>query len=201
MATEDIHLTWKLLRAGWETVYEPHALVGMQVPSTLRALWAQRARWARGQGEVMHVHLREVIRWRNRRLWLVGLESVASLVWVVALAASLVITVLGGRRGGDDPLVLVFAWGIAIATVATLQLLAAIALEQEHDRTIVRTFLLAALYPVAYWMLAATAALRHQTLALLHGDDCTAPDGRRDADLARVNAAGGRSTARAGSAA
>ena len=35
MATEDIDLTWKLLLAGWETVYEPHALVGMQVPSTV----------------------------------------------------------------------------------------------------------------------------------------------------------------------
>ena len=57
MATEDIDLTWRLLLAGWHTAYEPHALVGMQVPSTLRALWAQRTRWARGQGEVLHVHL------------------------------------------------------------------------------------------------------------------------------------------------
>ena len=32
MATEDVDLTWKLLLAGWETVYEPRALVGMQVP-------------------------------------------------------------------------------------------------------------------------------------------------------------------------
>jgi poly-beta-1,6-N-acetyl-D-glucosamine synthase len=64
MATEDIDLTWKLLLAGWETVYEPHALVGMQVPSTLRALWAQRTRWARGQGEVLHTHLRDVSRWQ-----------------------------------------------------------------------------------------------------------------------------------------
>ena len=28
--------------------------------STMRALWAQRKRWARGQGEVLHVHLGEV---------------------------------------------------------------------------------------------------------------------------------------------
>jgi GT2 family glycosyltransferase len=57
MATEDIDLTWRLLLAGWHTAYEPAALVGMQVSSTLRALWAQRKRWARGQGEVLHVHL------------------------------------------------------------------------------------------------------------------------------------------------
>jgi biofilm PGA synthesis N-glycosyltransferase PgaC len=28
MATEDIDLTWKPLLAGWQTAYEPHALVG-----------------------------------------------------------------------------------------------------------------------------------------------------------------------------
>jgi biofilm PGA synthesis N-glycosyltransferase PgaC len=38
MATEDIDLTWKLLLAGWQTAYEPYALVGMEVPSTLRSL-------------------------------------------------------------------------------------------------------------------------------------------------------------------
>lgn len=36
MATEDIDLTWRLLMAGWETAYEPHALVGMQSPPLSR---------------------------------------------------------------------------------------------------------------------------------------------------------------------
>lgn len=59
IATEDIDLTWRLLIAGWHSAYEPRALVGMEVPSTLSALWAQRKRWARGQGEVLRAHLRE----------------------------------------------------------------------------------------------------------------------------------------------
>ena len=87
MATEDIDLTWRLLIAGWQTAYEPRAVVGMQVPSSLPALWAQRKRWARGQGEVLRAHLREVFRWRNHRMWLLGLESVASLIWVFCLRA------------------------------------------------------------------------------------------------------------------
>ena len=85
MATEDIDLSWKLLLAGWHTVYEPRALVGMQVPTSLRALWAQRTRWARGQGEVLHVHFSHVHRLANHRLWLLSLDSLASLLWVVAL--------------------------------------------------------------------------------------------------------------------
>ena len=103
MATEDIDLTWKLLLDGWQTAYEPRALVGMQVPASLRALWMQRKRWARGQGEVLHVHFSEVSRWRNRRMWLLSIEGLASLVWVVALLASLVFAVFGhpGRRGRE----------------------------------------------------------------------------------------------------
>ena len=68
MATEDIELTWRLLIAGWLTSYEPNALVGMQVPSTLSSLWKQRRRWARGQGEVLHEHFGTMLhprRWRD----------------------------------------------------------------------------------------------------------------------------------------
>lgn len=43
MATEDIELTWRLLEAGHLTGFEPHALVGMEVPQTLRGIWALEA--------------------------------------------------------------------------------------------------------------------------------------------------------------
>jgi len=169
MATEDIDLTWKLLLEGWETVYEPQALVGMQVPSTLHALWAQRKRWARGQGEVLHAHLGEVFRWRNHRMWLLAFESLVSLLWVVALAASLVIAALSSTIGGEELFGFAFAWGIAIALVATLQLLVALWLEHGYDPTILRAFLVAAVYPAAYWLIAALAAIRSQLVALVRG--------------------------------
>ena len=169
MATEDIDLSWRLLLAGWETVYEPRALVGMQVPSTVRALWAQRTRWSRGQGEVLHVHLGEVVRWRNRQVWLLALESLASLIWILAVAASLVITVLGAAFGGDDLVGFALGWGIAIAVVATLQMIVALSLERSYDPTILYAFLVGALYPLAFWILSASAALHSQIIALLRG--------------------------------
>jgi poly-beta-1,6-N-acetyl-D-glucosamine synthase len=169
MATEDIELTWRLLLAGWETVYEPRALVGMQVPSTVPALWAQRTRWAPGQGEVLHVHLSDVSRWRNHRMWLLSIEALASLIWVIALVVSLVIAALGTALGGDDLFGFAFAWGIAIAVVATIQLMVALTLEREYDATILRALLVAAVYPLLYWILAAAAALHSQTVALVRG--------------------------------
>ena len=119
MATEDIDLTWKLLLDGWQTAYEPRALVGMQVPASIRALWAQRKRWARGQGEVLHVHFAEVSRWRNHRMWLLSLEALASLIWVVLLVASLLIAALGiFLSEADNVFGFALAWGIAISSVA-----------------------------------------------------------------------------------
>jgi biofilm PGA synthesis N-glycosyltransferase PgaC len=170
MATEDIDLTWRLLLAGWQTAYEPRALVGMEVPSTLGGLWAQRKRWARGQGEVLHERLPAICRWRNHRMWLVSIESVASLVWVLCLAASLVALLLDIAIGSTPALVgASLAWGIAISVVATVQLGVALALRHAYDQHDFRPFLLGPLYPLAYWAISAAAALRCQALALATG--------------------------------
>jgi poly-beta-1,6-N-acetyl-D-glucosamine synthase len=168
MATEDIDLTWKLLLAGWHTGYEPRALVGMQVPSTMRALWAQRKRWARGQGEVLHTHATVAGRWRNHRLWLLGLESIASLVWVVALVVTLVLAALG-FVAGERLTGIGLAWGIAIAVVATAQLVVALWIDSTYDPREWWAFLLGPLYPLAYWTIGAAAALRTQISALVRG--------------------------------
>jgi poly-beta-1,6-N-acetyl-D-glucosamine synthase len=170
MATEDIDLSWRLLAAGWETTYEPRALVGMEVPSSLGALWAQRKRWARGQGEVLHRHLGAVFRLRNHRMWLVATESLASLIWVTAVALSFVLAVLNvvfGHRLGFFGFGL--AWGVAISIVATVQLLVAIALRYHYDHWDPRSLLVGALYPVLFWVVSAAAALDQQIVALIRG--------------------------------
>ncbi len=170
MATEDIDLTWRLLTAGWQTAYEPRALVGMQVPSTLPALWAQRKRWARGQGEVLRSHAREVFRWRNHRMWMLGLESVASLIWVFCLLCSLVLTVLNLAFGEHVGLLGVgLAWGVAISVVATIQLIVAVALSYPYDRWDVRAMLLGPIYLLLFWLLSASAAVSQQITALIRG--------------------------------
>jgi biofilm PGA synthesis N-glycosyltransferase PgaC len=170
MATEDIDLSWRLLLAGWHTTYEPRALVGMEVPSTLRALWAQRRRWARGQGEVLHTQGRTVARWRNRRMWPLAIEAVASLVWVVAWALSLILMAIELVIGESFPLLgFGIAWGVAIAVVSTIQLSFALEIDERYDRGAVFAFLLAPVYPLAYWAISAAAALRSEVGAFFKG--------------------------------
>lgn len=170
MATEDIELSWRLLLDGWHTAFEPAALVGMQVPSSLRTLWAQRSRWARGQGEVLHVHTRTVLRWRNRRLWPLVLEGFGSLIWVLAAVAALVLAAVDTFAfPGVSLFGFALAWGIAIAVIATLQMAIAMILDGRYDPTAPLAMVLGPVYPLFYWMIGAGAAFRHQTVALIKG--------------------------------
>jgi biofilm PGA synthesis N-glycosyltransferase PgaC len=170
MATEDIELSWRLLLAGWHTSYEPNALVGMEVPTTMRTLWAQRRRWARGQGEVLRVHLGEMVRWRSRELWPLVIESVGSLIWVVLTAVAALVAVIDLVTDRDLPLVtLGLTWGVAVALIATLQLALALGIRRRYDPLGVRAFLLGPLYPLAYWTISAAAAIRSEVPGLIRG--------------------------------
>ena len=170
MATEDIDLTWRLLLAGWDTRYEPAALVGMQVPTTVSALWAQRKRWARGQGEVLHTHARDVVRWRNRWLWPLLIESCGSLVWVLLLGASLILTVVTLAIGDEVAVLdLSIAWGVTLSVIAVLQLSFALGIDLANDRLAPRAFLLGPIYPLAFWLFSAAAAFRAETVGLQRG--------------------------------
>jgi biofilm PGA synthesis N-glycosyltransferase PgaC len=188
MATEDIDLSWRLLLAGGHTAYEPHALVGMEVPSTLRALWAQRKRWARGQGEVLHTQGRTAMRWRNRRMWPIAMEGAASMAWVTLWALSLILGTIALALHRDLPLLGIgVAWGIGIAVVATVQLCFALGIDDRYDPRLWFAFLLGPFYPIAYWALAACAAVRSEVGALFTGPR----DKRVVWDIPREEAAAG----------
>jgi biofilm PGA synthesis N-glycosyltransferase PgaC len=170
MATEDIELTWRLLLAGWETDFEPHALVGMEVPVSMRGLWAQRKRWARGQGEVVRTHFAAVRRWRNRRMWPIAAEALGSAAWVLIAGLAALFVVIDAAIGDDPASVTAgLAWGIAVAVVAAIQLGFALALQAQYDWSSVFTLMLGPLYPMAYWLLNAAAVARSEVPALIRG--------------------------------
>jgi biofilm PGA synthesis N-glycosyltransferase PgaC len=170
MATEDIDLTWRLLLDGWHTAYAPDALVGMEVPTTVTALWSQRKRWARGQGEVLHKYLTTTLRWRHHQMWLLTSESVLSLLWCIALVVSLVVAALNVMFGHDlGTFAFGLAWGVAISVVATVQLLIAMWLRYSYDHWGPRSLLVASMYPAVFWLASAAATLHSQLRAVFTG--------------------------------
>ncbi|RRJ87015.1 glycosyltransferase family 2 protein [Gulosibacter macacae] len=53
---EDLELTWRIRRAGWQVEFAPFAVVLAESPSTLLGLWKQRVRWARGLLQTLDLH-------------------------------------------------------------------------------------------------------------------------------------------------
>ena len=57
---EDLELTWRVHGAGYRVTFAPDALVYAESPSTVRGLWRQRVRWARGLLQVTSLHRRMI---------------------------------------------------------------------------------------------------------------------------------------------
>ena len=93
MLTEDIDITWKLQRAGWKVRFEPNALVWILMPETLRGLWKQRLRWAKGGAQVLRKNFDVLRRPRERFMWPLLLEMCASLFWSYLMVASVLLWV------------------------------------------------------------------------------------------------------------
>lgn len=56
-----------------------------------------------------------------------------------------------------------------VTLVATIQMIIALNLEHGYDRSIFRALVVGALYPVAYWLISATAAMHSEVVALVRG--------------------------------
>lgn len=166
MATEDIELTWKLQKRFWDIRYEPRALVWMTVPSTYRAHFKQRLRWARGLMQVLRRHSDVIIKWKYRRMWPIFVESVLSTLWALCFVSLSMIWIVSYSLGvppvGAHPIP--NFWGMVIATVCMLQLIVGTVIDSSYDRDTIRYFPYAVFYPIAYWIvlqLAAVIALPH----------------------------------------
>lgn len=170
MSTEDIELTWRLLKAGYQTVYEPNATIGMEVPQTLPAVWSQRKRWARGQGEVLHLHGARLLRPRYAHMWPILFECLISYLWVLALVGS---TLYGAMAwlflGAAEEVTWLLSWGIGIAVLCAVQITVAALIDRRHEPSLPTAYLLAPIYPVAYWLVNAVAALFAETRGLVRG--------------------------------
>jgi biofilm PGA synthesis N-glycosyltransferase PgaC len=161
MATEDIDVSWRLQRRFYDVRYEPRALVDMTVPATLGALWRQRRRWALGLVQVLRRHRKVITTWKTRRQWPVFLEAALSIVWAHAFLLMLGFWALCLSVGVDPPGASPFpnAWGMVVATGCVVQLACGVWLDRRYDRSVTKSFLVAPLYPLGYWLMMAVVTV------------------------------------------
>ena len=81
--TEDIAISWKLQRAGWDIKYCPQAICHMLVPETLSGLWKQRVRWAQGGQETLFANLDLLLKPKKWYMLPVLIEQICSTLWVI----------------------------------------------------------------------------------------------------------------------
>jgi GT2 family glycosyltransferase len=117
---EDLELTWRVHRAGYRVVFRPRALVYAESPSTLRTLWRQRVRWARGLLQTMRKH-HDMI--GNPRYGVFGVYLVVNTLTMVAMPllqlmvlALLPVALGSGRTSVDGGVLGVLGWlGLALS--------------------------------------------------------------------------------------
>jgi len=175
--TEDIDISWKLQFRYWDIRYEPHALTRILVPESIGSLWAQRLRWAQGGFEAAVKFGREMFRWKNRRMWIVGIEYWISVAWCYAVAFTL-ISFVGTYALPPDvwPQALavpsmVPGWtGVALALVCLLQFTVGLVLDSLYERRGLFIYLFWAIwYPAVYWILSAATTVVAIPKAILKG--------------------------------
>ncbi len=161
METEDIALAWQLQTYFSDVRYEPRALFAMEVPETLKAWWSQRTRWARGLAQVLHANSGIFKHWSKRRMWPVWIEGALSSLWAHLFMVAAFFWALAiwfgvfGFAGNPIP----NYWGMLIATVLMGQIMIGLWLDGRYDPSVRRYFLWAPIYPIAYWVMVAAAAV------------------------------------------
>ena len=161
--TEDIDITWRLQRAGWRVRYEPHALVWILMPETLRGLWRQRRRWADGGLEVLAANLDLLAHPRQWRLLPLLLEPLASLLWANLLALLLLLAplapLLQGQWGLSAAGWLPHGFTVALLLACALQFAISFWLDRPYDVGLRRIGFWMIWYPAAYWLLSFAATV------------------------------------------
>ncbi|MFQ5488262.1 MAG: poly-beta-1,6-N-acetyl-D-glucosamine synthase [Gammaproteobacteria bacterium] len=157
MVTEDIDISWKLQLDHWDIRYEPNALCWILMPETLGGLWRQRLRWAQGGVEVLLKYLRYLFSWRKRRMWMVYLEFMISVIWAYCMILILFLWLAGHFVDVPEPLRIspvTPGWnGVVLGVTCMIQFAVSMTIDGRFEKGIGRSYYWMIWYPVAYWFL------------------------------------------------
>ena len=171
MVTEDIDISWRLQMRHWDIRYEPNALCWILMPETLRGLWKQRLRWAQGGVEVTLRYLRELLRWRKRRMWPVALEYLLSLIWAYVVTGIVALWLVGKFVELPAPLripTLLPQWhGVVLGIVCLLQFGISTLIDRRYETRVGRNYYWMIWYPLTYWLLSTATTVAALPKALL----------------------------------
>lgn len=161
-ATEDIDITWRIQRAGYEVWFEPAAVAYIQVPACFSEYWRQRRRWALGGWHLLRGHRGVFSSRRWRRLWPVYLDSALGYLWAFAFVGLSLAWLLALTIGWRAPVVVspIPAWpGAVVSVVCVTQMAVAARINGTHDPDLRRCLFWIPWYPLLFFAVSAIVAV------------------------------------------
>ena len=164
MLTEDIDITWKLQRAGWDVYFEPNALVWILMPETLRGLWKQRLRWAMGGAQVLIKNVDILLKPNMNFLWTLMFELVITLIWSYLMLALAIVWLLHllipqlGLPNVNSPF-LPYGTGIFLGLTCLLQFSISKWMDSRYENDLGRNYYWMIWYPFVFWLITVSASI------------------------------------------
>lgn len=160
-ATEDISVAWDHQLNNWLAVFAPEIISYTLVPETLKELYHQRKRWAKGGTEVWLTNLRKVLRHPLKNLGesLMLLDQTLSICWSFFFwLATFVFTYLVGNfaltQNWSQLVYLLFPALILICfemIAGTMQLVIALMIDRKGNK--IEYLLFAPIYLLCLWII------------------------------------------------
>lgn len=158
MLTEDIDITWKLQRNGWDVRFEPRALVWILMPETLKGLWKQRLRWAMGGVQVMFKNLKVLFHPRQTHLWGLMAELLLSTVWAYSMLLVVLVWLvslvmhLPYLMPHESP-ILPDQSSVILISACLIQFAISRWLDGHYDKGLGQNYFWMIWYPFAFWVI------------------------------------------------
>jgi len=170
--TEDVDITWRIQLAGWRIGYEPNAVCWILMPETLRGLWRQRLRWAKGGAQMMIDFFNPIVRGHSLGLLPIYCEYLTSVVWSYLIMGSLLLGLVHAVGIPLLPDVPTFSvvpawWGIILTITYLQQALVSHWLERRFERQVITGLFWVIWYPMAFWLLSAATTVAALPLTLM----------------------------------
>lgn len=164
MLTEDIDITWKLQRAGWDVRFEPKALVWILMPETFSGLWKQRLRWAMGGAQVLLKNFDVMWRPSQVHLWPLMLELCLSVVWSYSMLLTVLVWIAGyflpvGTLPVIQSPLFLQSGSVILGMTCLLQFAISLSLDSRYDKGLGRNYYWMVWYPLVFWLITTASTI------------------------------------------
>lgn len=160
-ATEDISIAWDHQTEGWLSLFAPGIMFFMEVPETLKMLYRQRRRWAKGGTEVWLTNFKKILLhpFENIGRTIMYLDQSLSIIWSfffwisTTIFIGLLFLFLG--QGNYERIYHMFTMAFIFVVFEMIagffQLFAALITDDNGSK--IKYLLFAPLYMLFYWMM------------------------------------------------